>query len=278
MSDQRERVPRDEAEYLPGFHNQLELLRNAARSFDQGSLAEAQNLAMRIRVLLHDGPGPGESFLGQIGAKERLPYLDTALAEAPPGVIRFDAGLCMVTATLGVEGSSRYSAPLGELSPERQHPPSAYIDWWEEEVVADALGNSFSRSSLVLAVANQDGGGHFDATLGTAYAALTRDQSLTSFQPAPGGDEAFKNVAPPSIRQIAYELERTLTEELVEDPESRFGLRVRNPICSLSIHETVTVSRNELCPCQSGLKRKKCFDLRRPRLQRTIEDLLAEVG
>jgi hypothetical protein len=198
----------------------MELLGNAARAFDAGSLAEAQNLAARIRVLVHDGPGRGSSFLTQIGAKESLPYLDTAQAEAPPGVIGFGAGLCMISAVAGDEASSRYKAPLDQLAPERQHPPAAFVDWWEDEILTDDRGNPFSRRAMVLAVANQDGGSHFDDTLDAAYSELTRDRSLTSFQPAPGGDERFKNVAPPTIRQVAYELHETLRDQIVEDPAS----------------------------------------------------------
>jgi hypothetical protein len=279
VSADRKRVPRDEGEYLGAFHTQLELLNNAAKGFDDGSLAEAQNLATRIRVLVYDGPGRGRSFLGQIGVKERLPYLDTAQAEDPPGVIGFGGGLCMISATVGPsEGSSRYSAPLDRLAPERLHPPSAFVDWWEDEVLADDRGNSFSRSAFVLAVANQDGGSHFDDTLDAAYAELTRDRSLSSFQPGPGGDESFKNIAPPTIRQVAYELEQTLTNEIVEDPEVPFGLRARQPICSLSIHTRVDAGRNDPCPCESGLKTKRCFELREPRRRRTIDDLRAEVA
>ncbi len=92
---------------------------------------------------------------------------------------------------------------------------------------------------MVSAVANQDGGSHFDEMLDAAYAELTRDRSLTSFQPAPGGDQSFKNVAPPTIRQVAYELHETLADQIVEDPMSPFGLTVREPICSLSIHVRV---------------------------------------
>jgi hypothetical protein len=53
---------------------------------------------------------------------------------------------------------------------------------------------------------------------------------------------------------------------------------VRNPICSLSIHESVTVGRNDPCPCRSGLKRKKCFDRRQPRRRMKLEELVGDVG
>lgn len=272
----RQRVPRDPSEYLTGLRDQRELLRNAAERYDQGSEAEAKNLALRIRVLVHDGSGSGSSLLGQLGVKERLPYLDTALAEHPPEAIVRHAGLCMIRATLGPGGSSRYIAPLDRLSVDRQHPPAAFIDWWRDPVLIDGRGNSFSRRGFVLAVANTDGGAHVDQTLSPAYAALTRQGSL-GFRPGAAEDPLFTHVALPSVRQIAYELERTLEEELAEDPTAPFGLRVRNPICSLSIHETVEAGRNDPCPCGSGQKMKQCFGQRRPHRRLTLQDLVDQV-
>jgi hypothetical protein len=91
VSGKLQRVPRDAAEYLSGYRDQLRLLSDATQRFDEGSLVEVQNLATRIRVLVYDG-GRGASFLRQLGVKERLPYLDTALAEPPEGVIAVGGG------------------------------------------------------------------------------------------------------------------------------------------------------------------------------------------
>ena len=55
------------------------------------------------------------------------------------------------------EGTTSYCPPLGTLAPERIHPPAAFVDWWEDPVLTDADGASYSRKQLVLWVANKDG-------------------------------------------------------------------------------------------------------------------------
>lgn len=98
------RIQRREGELLAALRDQRELLRNAGDRYDGGSDAEAKNLAVRLRVLLHDGGRNNQSLLGQLEIKEQLPYLDTTPAENPPEAPSFHAGLCMVHATLGPEG------------------------------------------------------------------------------------------------------------------------------------------------------------------------------
>jgi hypothetical protein len=271
------RIPRPKTEYFGFLRDQVELLRNAAERYDQGSLAEASNLAVRVRVLVHDGREGSKSMLSHLNVRDRLPYLDTAPAQAPAGVLSMHAGLSLISATLGPGGSSQYAAPLDNLSPERRHPASAFVDWWHDTILEDHRGNAFSRRDFVLSVANQDGGAHVDKTLGAAYSELTRG-GLLRFQPVAVGDPHVRNVALPSVRQIAHELERTLAEGLVEDPSAPLGVRVRESICSLSIHESVEVGRNNLCPCGSGRKMKICFGRRQPRRRLSLEDLLAEAG
>ena len=253
----------------------MELLRNAADRYDGGSEVEAKNLAVRIRVLAHDGAGSGSSLLTQLGVKERLPYRDTAVAEHPPEVIVLHAGLCMISATLSPDGSSRYSAPLGDLSPDRRHPPASFVDWWLLPVLWDDHGNTFCRRDFVLSVCNTDGGAHHDHALDVAYAELTRKKAL-GFRPGGPDDALVPHVALPSVRQIAYELEQTLSEHLVEDPATPLGIRVREPICPLSIRTSIAAGRNDPCPCGTGLKMRHCFGLRRPRRRITLEQLLAE--
>ncbi|MDP9144928.1 MAG: SEC-C domain-containing protein [Actinomycetota bacterium] len=231
---------------------------------------------MRIRVLVHDGPN-SVSLLTHLGVRDQLPYLDTASAEMAPPLIGFHGGLTMISAMLGPEGHSKFAPPLANLAPDRHHPPATFVDWWNETIVADSRGNRFSRRAFVMPVANQDGGAHVDATIDAAYAALSRDHSHTTFMPEGGEDPHYKNMVLPSIRQIAYELEQTLSEQLVADPEGDLGLRIREPICSLSIHEQITTGLNDACPCGSGLKTKNCFGQRQPRRAWTMQDLAAEM-
>ena len=52
--------------------------------------------------------------------------------------------------------------------------PVEFRQWWESVILTDQLGNSFSRRSFVLALANKDGGAHVDPELDDGYAALVK--------------------------------------------------------------------------------------------------------
>jgi hypothetical protein len=272
------RTKRDAAGLLAALRDQRELLDNASKSYDGGSHAEAKNLATRLRVLLHDHGRNSRSVLAQLGVKERLPYLDTSHAEPPPGVIVMGGGLCMISAHLapGDAGFSRYAPPLGDLSPDRQHPPQAFVDWWTDPVVADDHGRPISRRQFVLWLAEQDGGAHVDPSVDESYAELSTT-GVSTFSPPESQDPRFRDLVAPSVRQIAYELQVTLDSHLFEDSGSASGVAVRDPICSLSIHAPPDVGRNDPCPCESGLKRKKCFGLRESRRRMSLADLEAEL-
>jgi hypothetical protein len=62
-----------------------------------------------------------------------------------------------------------------------------FTDWWETEIVCLASGVKMTRKSLVLAVANQDGGARVDATLKPSYVAIKSGAGLVmTLQPAAG--------------------------------------------------------------------------------------------
>lgn len=269
------RTSRDTAGLIAKLRDQRTLLRSACRSFDEGSHPEAQNIALRLRVLLHDTRA-SHSTLGQLGVKDRLPYLDTNGAEGPPGVIQLGSGLCIISANFSPDGgTSRYAAPLENLAPDRVHPPQAFADWWSVPIVDDDHGRPISRRQFVLWLANEEGGAHVATDVDGTYTELST-AGVSRFAPPEGGDPRFRDLVAPTVRQIAYEVESTLDGHLVEESDP-VGVSIRGPICSLSIDEKVTVGRNDPCPCGSGTKLKKCFDLREPRRQITMSDLMAEL-
>jgi hypothetical protein len=268
MADSK-RVPRGYPDLLAALHDQRELLRNAAERYDGGSEAEAKNIAVRLRVLLHDTKN-SHSLLTQLGVKERLPFLDTTNVEMPLGIPHFDAGLCMIHAQLGDDGYSRYAPAMQNMDPERSHPPQAFVDWWSASVVIANSGEPVCRREFVLWLANEDGGAHVDSSLQGAYAELSKT-GLVTFRPELGDDPKFKDLVSPSVRQIAYEVERTLDDSLYEEEGA---LKIRLPICSLPIATKVNTGRNDPCPCGSGLKTKRCFSMRRPRRRRSMADLM----
>ncbi len=265
------RIPREYPELLGSLGEQRELLRNAAERYDAGSEVEAKNIAVRLRVLLHD-TGMSHSLLGQLGVKERLPYLDTTNPEMPPEVPRLDGGLCMIHSRLGEGGFSRYVPAMRNMDPERSHPPQAFVDWWSEPVVLDNSGEPIRRRDFVLWLANEDGGAHVGKSVQASYADLQRG-GLASFRPELGDDPKFKDLSSPSVRQIAFELESMIDDELYQ--EDGF-LKIRHPICPLPISTNIDTGRNDPCQCGSGLKTKRCFSMRRPRRSLTMADLMAK--
>ena len=185
----------------------MSFLRTSADAFDDGAQAESTRLAAVIRILVHD-TNSSHSLLGQLGVKDRLRYVDTAL-DPIPGNEASTNGLVMMH--LG-GGGPVFAAPLDKLSPRRQSKPAkSFLDWWTTTVILDASGSSFSRMDLVLALANKEGGAHVDPELEASYAALSRSGSLGWIvSDDTGARPLTESPVPASVRQIAYELELTV--------------------------------------------------------------------
>lgn len=279
-------------DYRAHLDEQLAFLRASAAAFDDGFEAEAKRLATQIRILVYDAAGGRRnrsvSLLSHLGVRDRLPWLDTAILPDPSWV-DFSCGLCRLSGE--GEGPTlvmRYAAPLANLGPDRRHPPAAFVDWWNEPVLSDRLGHSFSRADFISRVANQDGGTHVDAELEESYRALTRENSMqiVSGQGMVGfhvGPTLAGQVEPPrssialaSVRQIAYEVLQTVEASI------EFGdgdeVAIGSPICPLAIDSVIEVGRNDPCPCGGSRKLKNCFGYRsrrRPRFTRSAAIAMA---
>ena len=241
------------------FYEQLRFLKNSANSFDSGFEAEAKQLALRLRVLLHH-TGKSRSLLSQL-QKGDIAFLDTSDAHSRGGVNPY-SGLLFVAAG---PPHSRFIAPLDDYPWSSRWIP--FEEWWAQPIFVDDKGREISRRSLVLTAANQDGGAHVDPTLDPVYADLAKKNSLAWF----AGDE--RGMAPipgpelVAIRQIAHEVLKTLQpgySKKVEQPASMIvgGVSVRtskSPTIRLGPSKPKRkIGRNEACPCGSGKKFKHC--------------------
>jgi hypothetical protein len=245
------------ADLVARLREQVQFLKASAASYDGGYEAEARRLAGTIRTLVYD-EGRGSSVLEQLGVKEAMRFIDTRVRPpGVPGAIVLHSGLAIMRATLGeTSAQGRYVPPLDNLSPDRMGPPVPFRDWWELAVMHDKSGGNFSRSELILTTANKTGAAHVDPELDQAWVELTKGTSLPIvFATGEGpGDPAHGDPTLASVRQIAWELERTLHNEvphLLDDD----ALGPDKPLPRML---TVDIGRNDPCPCGSGQKYKRC--------------------
>jgi hypothetical protein len=191
------------AELLAHLADQVGFLNNSAQSFDAGNTAEAKRLAIHLRVLLHD-TRQQQSLLQQLGVKDSFAFHDVT----GPMPERAKAWI-----PLAMELSSTGLVYMAKLGPPLRRVP--FSEWWPSPVYKSAVpACEFTRKSIVLAVANRDGGAHVDPELEANYATLSRDDFLTTYvggQPIKGGP----GPVPEMIRQMAHEVLQTLNEQPV---------------------------------------------------------------
>jgi hypothetical protein len=253
---------------------QLRFLRESAESFDCGFEGEAKRLAVTLRTLLHD-TASSRSLLGQLGKKDRL-YYDTAMHELPDNLLGHGA---LVEIFMSPQGS-RYVPLLDDPLPDQKPTLTAFEDWWNRVVFRTQDCHKLSRRSLVLALANRDGGAHVDPKLDAAYAAISRENAMGWTFTA--GDVTYAIRAPELAagRQVAHEVIKTFDPQYTKRPELPRGgvvmagggvfqmpeeearrLKPKPPDITpppRPASPKPSVGRNQLCPCGSNKKFKKC--------------------
>ena len=196
------------------LREQYEFLNLSAASFDAGFEAEAKRLAVALRVLLHD-TASSTSLLGQLGVKDRIKYVDTALRLNPSNLLTTN-GLAVLATTTGEP--AKWRAPLDSLAQPRQHPDATFASWWTSAVTKDQDGEMWNRKELVLALANRDGGAHVDPALDERYLRLAHENTMGWIEVTPDGEQPMRNSPVlASVRQIAHEVIRAIEKHLATD-------------------------------------------------------------
>jgi len=203
-----------------------------AEHYDAGDFSEAKRLAATLRLLLHDTK-KSRSLLTQLGLKNKLRFVDTAGAierdryEVLPGG-RFRASIAIAVPLAPIAwGSWKGFRFIARLDDHRtSFNPLPFNTWWTSPVVAIPPKFRLTRRDLVLGVANQDGGAHVDASLREQFAGVARQRFILGYRKKPLfiatiQDPERKGPANPSlpmIRQIAYEVTKTLEGRLEDVP------------------------------------------------------------
>lgn len=168
----RKRVQRPKDELKHELKEQLQLLRHSCQVFDAGLEAVGKHISLSLRVLLHHH-GNSRALLDQLGLRSGR-FLDSAGPLNPRNLLTECNLIGMRMTSAGATYLALVSIGGGPL-PLR---PTPFAEWWNEPVLKDNRGNTFSRRELVLNVADTDGGAHVDPELDEKYMALSRKNSL----------------------------------------------------------------------------------------------------
>lgn len=197
------------------LREQCGFLRSSVEGFDNGDLSEALRLAVVVRVLLHD-TSASTSLLEHLGVKDKIEYLDTSAPLPPdedvpprdgqPG--RQSRAIGAGLATMMSTGGAWSFQPFFGDRPSRV---VSFDEWWTTNVSRGPSGRSLARKDVVLALANKEGGAHVDDVLDENWAKITRSGS---FKTVASGVATVLNPAPAMMRQIAYEVDKTLSSHL----------------------------------------------------------------
>lgn len=205
------KIKQTREELISHLKENLGFLKASAVAFDNGSLGEAKRLAVSIRVLLHDTK-QSKSLFRLLKLKEGFDFLDTAHDYNPANLLSHHG---LVGLRVSNEGST-YVAFLGDRPNTESFQNLPFNQWWNKIVISDSKKNQFTRSGLILALANKDGGAHVDPDLDESYMHLTRHNSVGWISSSNGKSIPMDNVELFSVRQIAYELIYSLEEYINE--------------------------------------------------------------
>ena len=162
---------------------QMRFIEKSCRDFDAGDEAESQRIAVALRVICHQ-KGGSTSLLTHL-AQTGISMVSTACSPVGPGTLTAPSNLASIVMRVTDKGATfKSTAPLGEAPVKRMIP---FADWWDTEIVCLTSGVRMTRKSLVLAVAEKDGGAHVDAKLKPEYETVKSGAGLVmTYLPAGG--------------------------------------------------------------------------------------------
>lgn len=247
---------------------QISFLKASCAAFDTGFEGEIKRLAVSVRVLVHDTRN-STSLLTLINRKD-VPFFDSADAYDDASIASHSS---LVQIHLGAKGAK----PRPHLDDVIESREVDFETWWDGIVLVDAQRNEFSRRDIVLSLANREGGAHVDHKIDEAYNNLRRNNAQGWMTVDGAGRETpAKDNVPATMRQIAHEILRTLDANYrCNAPrDSEAGIICRgfsvvsgnqspemgfpNLTKSRPVVAGRKIGRNDLCPCGSGKKYKKC--------------------
>jgi hypothetical protein len=234
---------------------QLDFLITSCDLYDRGKLSEAKRIAATIRILFHDTKH-SRSLLGQLEKKENKFYsTNLPLIEKTLGTY---SGLTLI----GMKGQNTiYYPKLDEMQFGINW--LTFESWWDEIIFRDKFNNLISRCELIKTSTNQDGGAHVDEALDEIYYNLAKNNSLATHIFDGENKDHIPHPEKAAIRQIGHEVLKTLFADYEKKQTAVVdiwlsGSELIEANMPSSITKNKKIGRNEICPCGSEKKYKKC--------------------
>lgn len=192
------------------FDEYMKLLAILCECYDRDNDIISLSIATAIRVLVHDTQR-STSLLTHLNRKD-VRYLSTNFRNPREAVHLGLVRRINVGVNDGEGGEAKYWPLCDERyfsTPSQHFTFVPFDDWWNNEHIFENSRSQLTRRNLVLAIANMDGGAHFDSEVEEKYDDFRKSWSGGSslVGRSSGVQRGYDNIPIyPAIRQIGYEL------------------------------------------------------------------------
>ncbi|RZK47970.1 MAG: hypothetical protein EOO99_11825 [Pedobacter sp.] len=202
MNQTSNKIKISKSDLANALTEQLDSLRKFCKYFDDGDLNVYKDIALKIRLIVHE-TNQSKSLLKQL----KLQHITILSGYNKPDPQN------LIPSHLGLVGLLFDNEPRG-YSPhllDNDLVKTSFDNWWNsQKVIIDSNKNNFTRRKIILSVVNKDGGAHYDGYLDQVYYNLTRLDTSGWIKTNSKNEITYLNPVPATIRQIAFELIKTL--------------------------------------------------------------------
>ena len=213
---------RTKDEIVKAFAIHRKAIASSCAAFDAGDQWEALRLATSVYAMVHDERRI-ISVLSQMGIKDTLGYWSSGRVPKRRNLFGEYSPLLMVRIDAW---RASYIPKLGEQCGDEPTMLVPFHTWWQKEQIFRDGAHCLTRSGLVFALRNQDGGSHLDPELSNPnYVHYSREGR--TFVGTRGQDaKVLLGKELVTMRQIAWELTQTLEnyDRKVADEQGEQGV------------------------------------------------------
>lgn len=221
---------------------QLRFIERSCEVYDEGYADEAIQIAVRIRVIVHQGGKNRRSLLQHLHSG-RVPLLTTSEGAPEREDLLLYDGLASFRASSDGQSVSSFYGPGEDNTLHREY---IKADMWWKQVVLFAEGTPYSRRDIVLGVAEQEGGAHVASAPTAEYQKLMTPGLTWNLVEVADGVETIT----PSM-DIRFKYVRQMAYELLNSPEL-LTLAEYNPTRSAKREEQPADAEDEVQPAEGG--------------------------